>query len=540
MPALSATRGLDIYHGSDPDKYARNIELFTYSGGSAGWNQKWTFDLCVTKLSGYKTFSAFDVGDADENQSELFRSKMVAMGFTNVGTYKNKNSGGYVSAQTVKDIGQYSDIIYITGHASNYTNMWFQNSSGSTMEYLCADSSVSSSNPKIGIGAMFLSGSTTKTNSFWDKKTKWGILGQCSQFNYGSSQGAGNHWNGLNNAQIWARTLLGAGHRMHGYLGYYESAPPGAIHFDRLTKALNSMNAGFNLVTSWFQGHDTIFERTNYAMLYNNANYNDNMYNFTASQTPGTSYAIVLQRREGGTVAPVPFSSPSPSQNPNTVNFSQAVAMQGFDLQDRPLSQYQKTNINAMLSTNHFNNIHYENDGSFEFQRESGNRMEVTFNENTAIAIAKQKLNSARLLPDNNYRVSVDYLVQRTLTPESPDFGEPEIIQYNVYFYRTMNGYDVISDKDDGILISIDNDGVTQMKYRWRDIVPKPTTYNISSSALTNSKNKYSKTNVITGKVISSAYYYKDDAAMPVMVFDDDGDYTNSVFVDVFTGKVVQ
>ena len=44
MPALSATRGLDIYHGSDPDKYARNIELFTYSGGSAGWNQKWTFE----------------------------------------------------------------------------------------------------------------------------------------------------------------------------------------------------------------------------------------------------------------------------------------------------------------------------------------------------------------------------------------------------------------------------------------------------------------------------------------------------------------
>ena len=35
---------LDIYHGSDPDKYARNIELFTYSGGSAGWNQKWTFE----------------------------------------------------------------------------------------------------------------------------------------------------------------------------------------------------------------------------------------------------------------------------------------------------------------------------------------------------------------------------------------------------------------------------------------------------------------------------------------------------------------
>ena len=35
---------MDIYHGSDPDKYARNIELFTYSGGSAGWNQKWTFE----------------------------------------------------------------------------------------------------------------------------------------------------------------------------------------------------------------------------------------------------------------------------------------------------------------------------------------------------------------------------------------------------------------------------------------------------------------------------------------------------------------
>ena len=54
MPALSATRGLDIYHGSDPDKYARNIELFTYSGGSAGWNQKWTFEAS----GGYRSVAA--------------------------------------------------------------------------------------------------------------------------------------------------------------------------------------------------------------------------------------------------------------------------------------------------------------------------------------------------------------------------------------------------------------------------------------------------------------------------------------------------
>jgi hypothetical protein len=153
--------------------------------------------------------------------------------------------------------------------------------------------------------------------------------------------------------------------------------------------------------------------------------------------------------------------------------------------------------------------------------------------------MAKRELNSAGLLPDNNYRISVDYLVQRTLTSANPDFSDPVIIQYNVYFYRTINGYDILSDKDDGILISIDNDGIVQMKYRWRDVVPKSTTYNISSSALTNCKNEYSETCSIKEKIISSAYYYKDGNAMPIMVFDDDGDYTNSVFIDVFTGKVV-
>ncbi|MDD4324468.1 MAG: RICIN domain-containing protein [Eubacteriales bacterium] len=514
-----------------------NVIQYNWHGGN---NQRWVFEPLETKLSQVtgKTFSAFNVGDSNLGEDKMVAAQLKLFGYQDIGTYENN-----VTAARIKQLGRYSDIIYINGHGDGAASLAIQHTlGGSWSEYLSAAAGMNNeyypSIPKTIIGANFLSGSTTITDSFWNIKTKWGIFGQCSQLNYGS-QGLGNHWNGINNAQIWARTMLGNGHRSHGVLGYYGSAPGGEVHMDRLAKSLNSMNVGFNLVTSWFQGHDAISGRTNYAMLYNNANYNDTVYNFTASQTPGTSYAMTLQRREGGTVVPVPLSNPPTPQNPNIVNFTQSLVMNGFELQDRLLSQSQKATIESMLSTSHFNKLSYNDDGSFEFKRESGNRLEVTFNEDIAIEMAKRELNSAGLLPDNNYRISVDYLVQRTLTSANPDFSDPVIIQYNVYFYRTINGYDILSDKDDGILISIDNDGIVQMKYRWRDVVPKSTTYNISSSALTNCKNEYSETCSIKEKIISSAYYYKDGNAMPIMVFDDDGDYTNSVFIDVFTGKVV-
>ena len=40
MPAYSSSRGLDVYLGSDPTMYNRDIILYDYSGGS---NQKWAF-----------------------------------------------------------------------------------------------------------------------------------------------------------------------------------------------------------------------------------------------------------------------------------------------------------------------------------------------------------------------------------------------------------------------------------------------------------------------------------------------------------------
>jgi len=114
MPALSATRGLDIYHGSDPDKYARNIELFTYSGGSAGWNQKWTFEkVDVSKLKtgsqGYSwTYFATD------RQSGLLILSAAGTEINYTVSVRAISSGSHVNVTTV------------WGYASGFEELWWK------------------------------------------------------------------------------------------------------------------------------------------------------------------------------------------------------------------------------------------------------------------------------------------------------------------------------------------------------------------------------------------------------------------------------
>lgn len=47
---------------------------------------------------------------------------------------------------------------------------------------------------------------------------------------------------------------------------------------------------------------------------------------------------------------------------------------------------------------------------------------------------------------------------------------EPETIEYVVSFYRTYNGIDILSDQEDGILVSFDANGLTELRYLWRDV----------------------------------------------------------------------
>ena len=89
--------------------------------GTGGDNIRWS--PSTSDYNG-RTFSAFDVGNSDEDEVALFESYLEGNGCTDIGTYNNAD--GPISAQLIKDVGRYSDIVYINGHGGRKAYLWIQ------------------------------------------------------------------------------------------------------------------------------------------------------------------------------------------------------------------------------------------------------------------------------------------------------------------------------------------------------------------------------------------------------------------------------
>lgn len=520
--------------------------------------QKWVFELATDKLSGIRTFSAFDVGDSASQEATVVASWMSDFGYKNVGVYDSQQHS--VPAQVVKDVGLYSDIVYINGHGEEYANMRVQNQDNDIVGYVCADDTIVPTSyftqedvPTVGIGAQWKVGSTTKTNSYWNKKTKWGILAQCSQLNH-DSDGQGGFWNGLNAADVWARTMLGDGVRVHGYLGYYGTAPGEEVHLDRLNTFFEATQPGTDepLVQAWKYSHTKLIGSSDWAVLYHLSAITDR-FNFfnpepaessedpiywlgrrssqgVLSRTVNTQFNVLLDAQ----VSTVSGSEKTPLLVNSSANSS--VNRQAYKSIEKALGG----NSNSSLTVDQKGKITYSN-WNVDLDVED---LQYTITDEEAVAMAEKKLLELDLLPQGEYRTSVSATQRMKFNSDGTGFLDPEIIEYSVSFYRTYNGIDLISDEEDGILITFNKYGISRLTYFWRNIeavendskmLMKPIT-EMQAKAIFNEKSKMN----CADPVVSVAYLQRDDIVNPVWVFSSDTGYANSVFIDMYTGEVLE
>ncbi|MDD6200517.1 MAG: DNRLRE domain-containing protein [Firmicutes bacterium] len=538
--------------------------------GTGGSNIKWYVE--AYNYEGL-TFSAFDVGDSSEDESSIVKEWMTKLGYTNVGTYNNAD--GIISAQTIKDVGRYSDIVYINGHGERYANMRVQNSTGAVVEYLCADLSCTNLHtydvPRVSIGAEWLTGSTTKTNSYWNIRTKWGILAQCAQLNYGSSIGAGNHWNNgtMNSAQMWARTMLGDGERIHGYVGYYNTAPGGSTHTNRLADFFSyCFDFDMSIIVAWYQAHTALIGSSDWAILYHSVNEEDKFQSMADCTASGTSYNIYYIAR-GVNELGLSLNSTGGSELPadlvayndlcrypifvDSVKNDSVISTAMNYSADEMYSQLQnhlQITENSVLQIEDNGRILYM--GRNHEWGASVNEYELTNDE--AVTIAEQYLADLGLAPDGDYRATVSRIQRYELCLDSDQCCSPDTIEYTVSFYRTVNGIDIISDQGDGILIGFNENGVTDLRYLWRDIefVSKQNVLTENIVTMDKALEIFQAELDSTSQIIAAnellnndttrtttAYMQIGNEIRPVYAFSSDAGYANCIFVDVLTGEVL-
>lgn len=201
--------------------------------------------------------------------------------------------------------------------------------------------------------------------------------------------------------------------------------------------------------------------------------------------------------------------------------------------------------------------LNIEENGMITYYAKDRNRgdhsLSYALSDPEAISVAENLLDEQGLLPSDNYRASVSK-VQRINMDLSGGKGEvPDTIEYIVFFYRTHNGIDVLSEQEDGILLSFDAKGLTELRYFWREIDCNTDIKNVAKNILSISQaTEIFKNEIDVGKsVVSStdpnnynryvsvAYLQMADTVRPVYVFSTDTNYANSIFVDMYTGEVL-
>ena len=510
-------------------------------------NQKWQLELATTKLANTKTFSIFDVGESTEDEAALVKRYLEYDGYTSVGIYDNSNY--YVPAQAIKDIGRYSDVVYLNGHGGFYANLWVMDSNKITCEYLCAEDSVDTEDsvPKVGIGAQWKDGSTTKTTSYWNQKTKWAILAQCDQLNF-YDRGDVEYETGMQPAELWAKTLLGDGNRMHGILGYYNGAPGGSTHYNRLENFLihTSKDNNMTLIEAWKMVNSPLIASSNWATIYHSANVSDKFSSFTSTTANGSEYTIYLARNEQ-------FTGELGLQSQTNVIETEAVYGNVIerpvlcnDMVEIKITQtYEK--LCSTLGLNDNDRLQMDDVGRISYFKSNvdwGEKdMEYNLSNEQAIELAEKMLLELELLPENGYRACVSRVERLKFDTENSCFGNPEIIEYAVCFYQTYNGKDVLSDQQDGIVIRFNKDGITSFDYLWREMKIASVNQDEKTDMLSQEQVQkiYMETSgdskLETSLEITSAYLQIDGQTHLVWAFADSNNYRNSVFIDAYTGE---
>lgn len=187
--------------------------------------------------------------------------------------------------------------------------------------------------------------------------------------------------------------------------------------------------------------------------------------------------------------------------------------------------------------------------GQIDYSRlDSGEDFPIQMTDEEALRQAQEYLNELGLLPKDAYRTYVSRVNRLAMDLTGGAEAKPETVEIHVFFYRVFNGADVLSDEEDGILLSFDAQGICALRYLWRSIETSKISEDakpISSEAayhiyLDQWEIKHGTCcEPYENPEIFRAYVQFDGVSRPCWVIAEDIKYTNSWFVDMFTGEVL-
>ena len=209
--------------------------------------------------------------------------------------------------------------------------------------------------------------------------------------------------------------------------------------------------------------------------------------------------------------------------------------------------QTQVENIKHKLSAS--GSFRIDDKGAISYDRfETGEQLPIQMTDEEATRQATTYLNKLGLLPTDQYRTVVSRVTRSTINPNGEENLPPETVSINVTFYRVFNGIDVISDQEDGIILSFDAQGLCSLQYFWRSVeaseIPEEATPISAEYAYQIYQVQWDTRHGTCcdpseNPEIFNAYLHLNGVTRPCWVIAEDNPYINAWFIDMLTGEIL-
>lgn len=175
-------------------------------------------------------------------------------------------------------------------------------------------------------------------------------------------------------------------------------------------------------------------------------------------------------------------------------------------------------------------------------------QLPIQMTDSEAVRQATAYLDEWGLLPDDGYRTYVSRITRAGVDPNGEKDPQPVTVQIDVFFYRVFNSIDVVSDQEDGVILSLDAHGICSLRYYWRTIeTTKISEDEKSISADVAHQIFLDKWDSIVGieyepfenPEIFKAYLQVNGQTRPCWVIAENRMYLNAWFIDMLTGEVL-
>ena len=178
----------------------------------------------------------------------------------------------------------------------------------------------------------------------------------------------------------------------------------------------------------------------------------------------------------------------------------------------------------------------------------NANTSPMKMSDEEAIHQAEEYLNDLGLLPTDAYRTSVSRTSFTEIDPVNGAESSPITTSIDVFFYRVFNDLDVVSDQDDGIILSFDANGIDRLEYFWRPIetgkiteAGKPISADDAYQVYLDQWDTRHGTccEPCNDPVIRKVYAQFNGVTRPCWVVAEDEKNLNAWYIDMFTSEVL-